>query len=125
MSEFDPEEKTRRVRPQYMPEDVVTRRLNRVKTVRPMRSVAEVHRFPDVLQLAELVPLVRLKLDVSDEFSDDSILSSLKMIAARTSDRDRWRAAFDSNLARYLSCRGRDMGRALRDLIGLLPSPRA
>ncbi len=125
MSEFDPEEKTRRVRPQYMPEDVATRRLNRLQTVRPLRRNAEIHRFPDVLHLAELVPIVRERLGVPEEFGDDAILASLKMVAARSSDRDRWRAAFDCNLARFLSIKGRDMGRVLQDLIGLLPSPRS
>lgn len=125
MSDFDPEGKTRRVRPQYMPEDVVTRRLNRLQTVRPLRRNAEIHRFPDVLHLAELVPVVRERLAVPIDFSDDAILASLKMIAARSSDRERWRVAFDSNLARYLSYKGRDMGKVLQDLIALMPSPRS
>ncbi|MEQ8825977.1 MAG: hypothetical protein RIC14_16545 [Filomicrobium sp.] len=125
MSEFDSEEKTRRVRPQYLPEEVVTRRLNQLRTVRPLRATAQIHAFPDVMHLAELVPVVRERLEVPADFSDDAILGSLKMIAARTSDRDRWRAAFDSNLARYLSVTGQDMGEALQILIAVLPSPRS
>ena len=125
MSGFDPKGKTRRVRPQYMPADVeTTRPLRRTRLVCSPSPVEVVLRPADVLHLAEAVPIVRQQLRVPAEFTDDAILSSLKMIAARTSDRERWRAAFDSNLARYLSVRGRDLGGALQRLIALIPPPR-
>ena len=108
MSGFDPKGKTRRVRPQYMPADVeTTQPLRRTRLVCSQRTAelpaTEARPLADVLHLAEAVPIVRQQLDVPIEFTDDAIFSSLKMIAARSSDRERWRAAFDSNLARYLS----------------------
>lgn len=126
MSGIDEDAKTTRVRPQYLPEE-----LPAAETTRPIRSrragsqgSGTGYRLMDLLHLAEAVPVVRQRLDVPVEFTDDSILASLKAIAVRTSDRDRWQAAFESNLARYLSVRGRDLGKALQDLIALVPPPR-
>lgn len=120
---MDPKDKTRRVRPQYVPrEELTTEPLHR--SWRGAPHAAEIRSLADVLHLAELVPIVRERLDVPADFTDDSILSSLKSIATRTSDRERWRAAFDSNLARYLSIRGRDLGGALQELVALIPPPR-
>ncbi len=125
MSGFDPKGKTRRVRPQYMPADVeTTQPLRRTRLVCSPAPSEAVCRLADVLHLAEAVPIVRQQLGVPAEFTDDAILSSLKMIAMRTSDRERWRAAFDSNLARYLSVRGRDLGQVLQRLVALIPPPR-
>ncbi len=78
----------------------------------------------DILHLAELVPIVRRRLAIGADFSDDALLASLKRIASRTCQRDRWTAAFESNLALWLSSHGRDMGWALNTLIALLPPPR-
>lgn len=78
-----------------------------------------------VLHLAELVPVVRQRLKIEGDFPDDMILASLRAIAAKTSDRDRWRAAFNSRLALWLSTKGRELGGALQLLIALLPPPRS
>lgn len=122
MAGIDHSDKSRRARPQYLTEG--TRSVRRINAVVFSENVGE-DRYPaDVLHLAELVPLVRQRLNVPAEFSDDSILSSLKRIASRTSDRERWSAAFDCNLTRFLSSLGRDLGQALQDLITLIPPPR-
>ncbi|MCH9806383.1 MAG: hypothetical protein K0U74_01500 [Alphaproteobacteria bacterium] len=123
MSGIDPKAKTTRVRPQYLPSEATTQRLNR--SVRPAPTRTPVTAIADVLHLAEAVPIVRGRLNVPAEFTDDAILSSLKQIAVKTTDRDRWRAAFDCNLARYLSIRGRDLSDALQELVALMPSPRS
>ena len=112
-----------------MPADVeTTQPLRRTRLVCSQRTTGlpatEARPLADILHLAEAVPIVRQQLDVPIEFTDDAIFSSLKTIAARSSDRERWRAAFDSNLARYLSIRGRDLGKALQQLIALIPPPR-
>jgi hypothetical protein len=123
MSGTKPQEKVASVRPQYMPQDdAPTQPLHR--SWRGAPHAAEIRSLADVLHLAELVPVVRQRLDIPDEFSDDSILSSLRRIANRSSDRERWRAAFDSNLARYLASCGRDLGLVLQELITLIPPPR-
>lgn len=77
-----------------------------------------------ILHLAELVPVVRQRLGISDAFGDDLILASLRAISAHTTDRDRWRAAFESRLGLWLSTQGRELGRALSTLVSLLPPPR-
>ncbi|MEO1280274.1 MAG: hypothetical protein AAFV69_00920 [Pseudomonadota bacterium] len=78
-----------------------------------------------ILHLAELVPIVRQRLGVAVEFPDELILSSLKSIADETTDRDRWRVAFESRLGLWLSTQGRELGRALMTLVSLLPPPRS
>ena len=78
----------------------------------------------DVLHLAELVPILRRRLGLDTTFSDDAVLASLRTIASRSSSRDRWRAAFDSNLGHWLAGQGRDVNTALNTLIALLPDPR-
>ncbi|MBU1213039.1 MAG: hypothetical protein KJ587_17480 [Alphaproteobacteria bacterium] len=121
MSGIDQGDKTRRVRPQHLPPDVAARRAGPVVFT---ETVGE-DRYPaDIMHLAELVPVVRERLNVPADFADDAILSSLKRVASKTSDRERWRSAFDCSLARYLSVRGRDLGHALQDLIALIPPPR-
>ena len=79
---------------------------------------------PDVLHLAELVPVLRSKLAIGADFSDDAILSSLKIIASRSSHRERWHAAFLSNLAIWFSSQGRELSHALKTVLGALPPPR-
>ncbi|MBU2582547.1 MAG: hypothetical protein KJ622_12590 [Alphaproteobacteria bacterium] len=122
MAGTDHTDKTHRLSPHYLPDG--TRSVRRINSVVFSENVGE-DRYPaDVLHLAELVPLVRQRLEVPADFSDDAILSSLKRVASRTSDRERWSAAFDCNLARCLSSHGRDLGQALQDLITLIPPPR-
>lgn len=115
-------DKSRRSRPNHLP--LGTRSVRRINAVVFSENVGQDHYPADVLHLAELVPLVRQRLNVPADFSDDAILSSLKRIASRTSDRERWSAAFDCNLARFLSSLGRDLGQALQDLITMIPPPR-
>ncbi|MDX2290431.1 MAG: hypothetical protein NW217_16645 [Hyphomicrobiaceae bacterium] len=78
----------------------------------------------DVLHLAELVPLVRSTFALDPAFGDDAILASLKAIAARSSDRDRWSVAFGCNLGRHIGLNSPDPADGLRTLISLLPRPR-
>ncbi len=124
MSSTDPKGKTHRVRPQYIPNGVSEQPARHLQSV-PAQSNPPITPVADILHLAEAVPFIRERLDVPVEFTDDAILSSLKTIAAKSTDRDRWRAAFDSNLARYLSIRGRDLGSALQELVALMPPPRS
>lgn len=78
----------------------------------------------DVLHLNELVGIVRRRLDIDDAFPDDAMLASLQAISARSAPRDRWRAAFDSNLGHWIALKGADLNSALNTLIALLPKPR-
>lgn len=77
-----------------------------------------------VLELVNLVKVVRQRLAVDEAFTDEGILASLKAIAARTSPRERWTAAFNSNLGLVLALRGDDLDGALNTLLSLLPRPR-
>ena len=125
MSGIDNDGKTQRVRPQYLPRNLEPQtQASPVGRLGKPPKTAQVYRLADILHLAEAVPVVRERLQVPVEFSDDAILASLKSIALKSSDRDRWQAAFESNLARYLSVRGRDLGKALQELIALVPPPR-
>ena len=78
----------------------------------------------DILHLAELVPVLRQRLELGHALSDDVILTSLETIAARSSPRERWRAAFDSSLGHWMAHEGRDLNTALNTLVALLPKPR-
>lgn len=78
----------------------------------------------DILHLAELVPILRQRLEIDAALSDDAILASLKVIAACSLPRDRWRAAFGSNLGHWLALQGRDLNTALNTVVALLPRPR-
>ncbi len=77
----------------------------------------------DILHLAELVPVVRERFGLADSFADDAILASLRVIATQSQPRERWRAAFSSNLGVALVAEGRDLNTALNALIALLPRP--
>ena len=77
----------------------------------------------DILHLAELVPIVRARFGLGDGFADDAILSSLRVIAANSDERQRWLAAFNSNLGRSLASEGHDLNTALSALIALVPRP--
>ncbi len=77
----------------------------------------------DILHLAELVPIVRERFRLGDGFADDAILSSLRVIAAHSDQRQRWLAAFNSNLGRCLASEGHDLNTALSALVALVPRP--
>jgi hypothetical protein len=77
----------------------------------------------NVHDLADLVPLVRERLNLDSAFPDDAVLASLMTIAARASPQERWRAAFDSNLGQWLGLKSLDLNGALNTLVGLLASP--
>lgn len=79
----------------------------------------------DILHLAELVPVVRERFAVDCALPDDSILASLRAIAGRSQPRDRWQAAFNSNLGHWLALKGGDLGALLAALVALIPSPRS
>lgn len=76
------------------------------------------------LHLNELVPLVRQRLGLDTAFPDDAVLASLRTIAGCSTPRERWRAAFDSNLGHWLALQGADLNSALNTLVALLPAPR-
>lgn len=77
-----------------------------------------------VLHLAELVPVVRQRLGLDAAFPDDAVLASLETIAKCSTPRERWRAAFDSNLGHWLALKGADLNSALNSLVALVPGPR-
>lgn len=87
------------------------------------RRQSTVATHSDILHLAELVPVVRKRFALADTFADDAILASLRVIASQTLPRDRWRAAFASNLGVALVREGCDLNTALNTLIALLPRP--
>ena len=78
----------------------------------------------DILHLAELVPILRQRLGIDGAFTDDAVVASLHSIVVRSSVRERWRAAFDSNLGHWIADQGRDLNTALNTLLALLPKPR-
>lgn len=79
----------------------------------------------DILHLAELVPIVRERLDIDTAFPDAAILAGLKAVAAKSHTRARWQAAFNSNLGHWLALKGDDLHASLNTLISLLPPPRS
>lgn len=79
----------------------------------------------DFLHLAELVPIVRKRFAVVDQFPDDAIFASLKTIVSRTSERERAKAAFASNLGQYIGHGDGDHQGAMQALLALLPPPRS
>lgn len=80
--------------------------------------------LPATGQLAAIVPVLRSRLDISGELSDGAVLRSLAAIAGPTSRTDRWRAAFNSEVGRWLAARGTDLNTALNIILGLVPAPR-
>jgi hypothetical protein len=86
-----------------------------------LRAAAHSGAAPDILHLAELVPVVRQRFELAETFPDDAILASLRMITAASHTRDRWRAAFTSNLGLALAREGRDLATAFDTLLALLP----
>lgn len=77
----------------------------------------------EVLHLAELVDVVRRELAIDSAFPDAAILASLQTIARRSDPRERWRAAFESNLGHWLALKGSDLNTALGVLVALMPRP--
>lgn len=78
-----------------------------------------------ILHLGELVPLVRDRLMIGADLSDEAIFSSLAAITSRTSARERWNVAFGSALGSSLASRGSDLNTALNVLMALVPKPRS
>lgn len=78
-----------------------------------------------VLHSGDLVPVVRTRLKIGDDLSDDAILASLAAIASLTGARDRWQGAFGSALGSWLASRGRGLNTALNVVMALVPSPRS
>ena len=84
------------------------------------------HRATDqILHLAELVPIVRERLEIDAAFPDDATLAGLRAITAKSHNRARWKAAFNSNLGHWLALRSTDLNASLNNLISLLPPPRS
>lgn len=77
----------------------------------------------DILHLAELIPVIRQRFGLDDTYPDDAVLASLRSIAAHSGSRERWQAAFRSNLGHWLGQRGTDLNTSLNTLVGLLPRP--
>ena len=93
------------------------------KKLGPLSSNLDLVSHSDILHLAELVPVVRARFGLGDDFADDAILNSLRVIAATSDQRQRWLAAFNSNLGRSLASDGRDLNTALSALVALVPRP--
>lgn len=77
----------------------------------------------DVERLARLLPQIRERLALGDQFSDDALLASLLAIARQPSHETRWRAAETSTLGQYLASSSDDLHGALVSLLSLLPGP--
>lgn len=77
----------------------------------------------DVARLAALIPELRGRLRIAAEVTDEVFLRGLSEIAARTSSSDRWRAAFNSEIGRWLASRGSDLNTALNIILGIVPVP--
>ncbi len=112
--------------PTEMPDNDVSEALSDIASLRQPALEEPDHDGvgPDVLHLAELVPVLRSKLAIGLDFPDDAILASLKIIAARSTHRERWHAAFLSNLALWFSSQGRELSHALTTVLEALPPPR-
>ncbi|MEQ1615558.1 MAG: hypothetical protein ABL904_22620 [Hyphomicrobiaceae bacterium] len=92
------------------------------------KARAEINRAAadlEILHLAELVPMVRERFALADSFADDAILASLRVITNHSQPRERWRAAFSSNLGIALVHEGCDLNTTLNTLLALLPRPRS
>lgn len=78
----------------------------------------------DRARLAALVPEIRSRLCIAADVKDDVLLRGLAEIAALRSGTDRWRAAFNSEIGRWLAARGTDLNTALNIILGIVPLPR-
>lgn len=93
------------------------------KAVALPRALAATPDALDILHLAELVPVVRERFGLPEQFADDAVLVSLQGIARHSHPRERWRAAFNSNLGSWLASAGCDLNTALNTLLALIPRP--
>ena len=78
-----------------------------------------------VTHLAELVPIISEKYDLSPRMSAEEVLAALRGIAGYTDTRSRWLAAFASPLGRVIAGKGVDLNTALTSIVGMLPAARA
>ncbi len=77
----------------------------------------------DKARLAALVPVIRTRLRIASDVTDDVLLRGLAEIAALRTGTDRWRAAFNSEVGRWLAARGTDLNTALNIILGIVPLP--
>jgi hypothetical protein len=70
------------------------------------------------------VEIVRMRLEIEDRVPDVTIAASLAQIGVRTSQRERWLAAFGSPLGKHLALRGGDLTTALDVLLAITPRSR-
>lgn len=78
----------------------------------------------DVVRLAALIPELRVRLRIATDVTDEMLLRGLSEVAALKSGADRWRAAFNSEIGRWLAARGSDLNTALNIILGSVPVPR-
>jgi hypothetical protein len=64
------------------------------------------------------------RLEIEDRVPDVTIAASLAQIGVRTSQRERWLAAFGSPLGKHLALRGGDLTTALDVLLAIAPRTR-
>ena len=109
-----------------MPQEIIGRHVvnSPVPVPSPIHQPRSAVPDGDVLHLNELVDIVRVRLGIDSALPDDAILVALKAITSCTQPRERWRAAFDSNLGHWLALKGVDLNSALNMLLAMLPKPR-
>lgn len=90
----------------------------------PITSSASSTAAVDKAKLADLIPVVRARLEIASGLTDEALLRGMADIAARKSNSDRWRAAFNSEVGRWLAARGTDLNTALNIILGIVPQPR-
>lgn len=78
----------------------------------------------DMARLAALIPELRARLRIASDVTDDMLLRGLTEIAALRTGAERWRAAFNSEIGRWLAARGSDLNTALNIILGIVPLPR-
>lgn len=70
------------------------------------------------------VEIVRIRLEIEDRVPDVTIAASLAQIGVRTTQRERWLAAFGSPIGKHLALRGGDLTTALDVLVAIAPRQR-
>lgn len=78
----------------------------------------------DTARLALLIPELRARLRIAGEVTDEVLLRGLTEIAALKTGADRWRAAFNSEIGRWLAGRGTDLNTALNIILGIVAVPK-
>jgi hypothetical protein len=86
-----------------------------------IRDTEPAEPWSDADKDADLIELVRERLDIEAMVSDVSIAASLAQVASRADTRSRWLAAFGSPLGKHLAQRGGDLNAALNTLLALAP----